>query len=370
MSARTDGGNSSVPPSAPSTAAGNVSPRTKRTEQRKSGFLKPLFINLAVLLVATGIVFRIFVGYAMKECIETRNSLPNQTGKTFVITGGNQGLGYATTEILAQLNARVVIGCRNVTSGEQAKQKILTGNSKADIQVLELDLASLASVRNFANKVKKQHPKGIDALVNNAGIMAIPTRQETIDGFESQIGVNHFGHFLLSALLFSSLKAQGRIVNHSSSAAMFAAANFTFNDLDSSKSYSPWVAYGNSKAANLLFTYELNKRLRGSKKNKNNITAVAVHPGYTATNLQKDKFPLWEMAGKLVAMEPKDGALSQVVAIVDPTIGPSVGTYIGPKFLSFGAPVVAVTPAGSSDPQQAAKLWQESVRLTKYDFDL
>lgn len=207
-----------------------------------------------------------------------------------------------------------MMACRSESKCETAKQQITQQLHPQQVHVhtLPLDLSSFDSIRSFVASYAEQFDH-IDVLVNNAGIMALPERATTADGLEAQIGTNHFGHFLLTGLLMPHFAANGRIVNHSSGAHKLHAAGFPFENLQSEGStYVPFTAYGNSKVANLLFTFELNRRLQQSG-NEKNLISVAVHPGYTATNLQTGKFPLWEYANKFFAMTGEDGSLAQTM---------------------------------------------------------
>lgn len=296
----------------------------------------------------------------MLECKDFKIDEKYIKGKTFLVTGGNSGLGFYTAKFLAERGGSVIIGCRSASKCDEAKKLI---GKDENVHTLIIDLASFRSVRDAASKVKKNFKK-IDVLINNAGIMALPKREVTVDGLENQIQTNHFSHFLLTSLLLPLIKSNGggRIINHSSMASEFAKANFTFVDMLSENNYDPWVAYGNSKAANLLFTYELNTRLKA--KGINDVISVALHPGYTGTNLQNDKYPGWEMINSLFSMRLEDGSQSQIVAAVDPHVVPSMDTYIGPKYFVFGAPTVTKVSENSRDKQQMKKLWTESERLT------
>ncbi len=269
------------------------------------GFLST--VGTGVLIVA--LLTSTFVRFAMLEVSNYRIDTPNIWGKVIVVTGANSGLGYHTSEFLAKKGAFVVMACRSKSRCEDAKAKILTNLPTATIDTLVLDLSSFQSVKDFVANFSAKYST-LDVLVNNAGIMAVPTRELTKDGIESQIGTNHFGHFLLTGLLLPLIAKGGRIVNHSSSAHYFAKSNFVFQDLQSEQNYDPWTAYGNSKAANLLFTYELNRRLAESSDERG-IISVAVHPGYTNTNLQTGTFPFHEYANAFVAMKGEHGALAQ-----------------------------------------------------------
>ena len=244
--------------------------------------------------------------------------------------------------------------------------------------MIQLDLASFESIKNFSNTIHSKY-HSIDVLINNAGVMGIINRELTVDGLEYQIGTNHFGHFLLTSLIFPLLAYNGRIINHSSSLEFLAdfTDNFPFNNLQSEIKYDKWLAYGKSKRANLLFTYEINRRL--SRSNPRNIISIAVHPGYTATNIQHCKFIGWEWDNKIFAMRPEDGSLAQIEAAVDQSIPASMHTMYGPKYGGFGAPVVS-SVIGSIMNFAPVKmnittyikaqqfLWKESIQLTGASF--
>ena len=188
-------------------------------------------------------------------------NIPDLTGKVAVITGANSGLGFEAAKILAAKGAHIVLAVRDVEKGKQAVGEIKRAVAAASLEVLSLDLASLASVRRFAEAFPAAHSR-LDMLINNAGVMAIP-RRVTADGFEMQFGTNHLGHFALTGLLLPLIlkTPSSRIVTVSSGAHMFGKINF--DDLQSERSYSKWGAYGQSKLANLLFAYELQRKLAG-----------------------------------------------------------------------------------------------------------
>ena len=197
-------------------------------------------------------------------------------GKTVVITGGNTGIGLETAVDLAKRNARVILGCRSVERGERAAVEVRKRSGNDNVVFVQLDLASLDSVRKFAAKILEEEPR-VDILINNAGIMGLPERTLTQDGFEMQFGVNHLGHFLLTNLLLDRIKEapSARIVTVSSKA--YSTGHIDFDNLNSEKSYSQVASYGTSKLANILFTRSLTKRLRGT-----NVTANVLHPGVIA----------------------------------------------------------------------------------------
>ena len=208
-------------------------------------------------------------------------------GKTVIITGANTGIGLETAVDLAKRNARVILACRSVERGEKAAVEVRTRSGNDNVVFGQLDLASLDSVRKFSDKILEEEPR-IDVLINNAGVMAIPERTLTQDGFEMQFGVNHLGHFLLTNLLLDRIKEapSARIVNVSSGAHKIGGIDF--DNLNSELSYSPWTAYGTSKLANILFSRSLMKRLEGS-----NVTVNALHPGViAATGLSRYMNPI------------------------------------------------------------------------------
>ena len=234
-----------------------------------------LFGGLAAGAVGLGCVFLIRKWAAGGVC----RSQAKLDGKTVIITGANTGIGLETAVDLAKRNARVILACRSVERGETAAVEVRKRSGNDNVVFVQLDLASLDSVRECAAKILEEEPR-IDILINNAGIMGLPERQLTQDGFEMQFGVNHLGHFLLTNLLIDRIKEvpSARIVNVSSKA--HSGGNLDFDNLNSEKSYIHWVAYGTSKLANILFTRSLAKRLEGTR-----ITANSLHPGVIMTEL-------------------------------------------------------------------------------------
>ena len=235
--------------------------------------------SVLVGIVATGGtlsgVFYLFRQYVAGGVCRSKALL---NGKTVIITGANAGIGKETAVDLARRNARVIMACRSVEKGEKAAVEVRKRSESDNVVFMQLDLASLTSVRQFAARVLEEEPR-LDILINNAGVMACPYTK-TEDGFEMQFGVNHLAHFLLTNLLLDRLKEapSARIVNVSSRGYTFGKMNF--NDLESEQSYKPWGAYGQSKLANILFTHALAKRLEGTS-----VTTNALHPGMVRTNL-------------------------------------------------------------------------------------
>jgi len=209
-------------------------------------------------------------------------NIPDQSGKLVLVTGANSGLGYEVTRELALKGAIVIMACRNLEKGEEAADEIRSANPSGELRLMQLDLADLKSVKRFADEVHAEYSY-LDTLVNNAGVMATPYGK-TEDGFELQFGINHLGHFALTGQLLDLLEDRpgSRIVTVSSYAHWFGWINFS--DLNGEKFYYRWMAYCQSKLANLLFAYELQRRL--SQHGKEAIS-VAAHPGSTVTNLQK-----------------------------------------------------------------------------------
>ena len=247
----------------------------------------------------------------------TTSDIPDQTGRTAVITGANTGLGYETAVALAAKGARVVLAVRNLEKGKAAADLITTSTPGSDVAVQELDLTSLASIRAAADDLRSSYDT-IDLLINNAGVMFTP-RSETKDGFELQFGTNHLGHFAFTGLLLDRLLPipGSRIVTVSSVGHRFARNGIRFDDLQWQRSYSRVGAYGQAKLANLLFTYELQRRLQGT-----NTIAVAAHPGGSRTELTRNLPPLVGAVARLVEplFQPADmGALPTLRAAADPT---------------------------------------------------
>ena len=211
------------------------------------------------------------------------SDIPDQKGRVAIVTGSSSGIGYETARVLAEKKAMVIIAVRNLEKGRAAEKKILGQHPEAALKVMKLDLSSLKSVSSFSSEIRNNFSR-LDLLINNAGVM-MPPYSKTSDGFELQFGTNHLGHFALTAQLFDLIKAtpESRIVNVSSSAHHYG--NLDFDDLNWEKRrYNKIKSYGDSKIANIHFTYELQKRL---EKSGVNTLATAAHPGWTATELQR-----------------------------------------------------------------------------------
>jgi NAD(P)-dependent dehydrogenase (short-subunit alcohol dehydrogenase family) len=294
----------------------------------------------------------------------TTGDIPDQSGRVAVVTGANTGLGYHTAAALAQAGARVVLAVRNLEKGNLALARIVAAHPTADVTLQELDLSSLASVRAAAAALRKAYSR-IDLLINNAGVMWTP-KQVTADGFEMQFGTNHLGHFALTGLLLDNLlPVRGsRVVTVSSMGHRLRAA-IHFDDLQWERSYDRYAAYGQSKLANLLFTYELQHRLA---EHQQNTVAVAAHPGASSTELARSipmlLKPVFAVAGPLLFQGAAMGALPTLRAATDP--GVEGGQYYGPDGLGEqrGHPKVVSSSAQSHDGDLQHRLWTVSEELT------
>jgi len=293
----------------------------------------------------------------------TTADIPAQTGRSVVITGANTGLGFETAKALAEKGARVVIAVRNTDKGKQAADRI-----SGDVEVQELDLTSLASVRAAADTLKGRFDR-IDLLINNAGVMTTP-KGTTADGFELQFGTNHLGHFALTGLLLDRmLEVPGsRVVTVSSNGHKMGGA-IHWDDLQWERSYSRMGAYTQSKLANLLFTYELQRRL----VSRGTTIAVAAHPGTATTELARSlprpiERAFLIAAPVLFAQTADGGALPTLRAATDP--GALGGQYYGPDGIGQqrGNPVVVASSAQSYDQAQQQRLWTVSEELTGVSF--
>jgi NAD(P)-dependent dehydrogenase (short-subunit alcohol dehydrogenase family) len=296
----------------------------------------------------------------------TKNDIPSQKGRTALITGANSGIGLEAARSLAAAGARVIMACRNTAKGETAAASIRAETQDAALTVAELDLASLDSVRAFAEQLPDDR---IDLLINNAGVMA-PAYTKTVDGFELQLATNHLGHFALTGLLMERLLTTpaSRVVSVSSTA--HKIGRIDFENLQSERSYHRWRAYGQSKLANLLFTFELDRRLRAAGSD---VLSVAAHPGYSATNLQFAATPSRiERIGSLVlnrvvAQNAQSGALPTLYAATADIPG---GSFVGPDGFQEmrGKPTLVTPTKAARDEQVAARLWDVSEELTGVRF--
>ncbi|MGB1580291.1 MAG: oxidoreductase [Nevskiales bacterium] len=302
----------------------------------------------------------------------TSTDIPDLNGVTAVVTGANSGLGLHTTRGLAAAGGRVIMACRNQAKADTAADTIRTEYPQAELEVRSLDLSSLDSVQAFADGISKDKLT-IHRLVNNAGIMAVPEGQ-TADGFEMQMGTNHLGHFALTGLLLGSLSDDARIINVSSMAHRWTPG-INFDDLNwQSRRYKRWQAYGDSKLANLLFTFGLRDRL--TKAGAKIITAAA-HPGYSATHLQfvaaeqkQSRFEKWVMAAAnaVVAQPAEMGALPSLYATTASDI--ESGDFIGPDGFQQirGYPRKVGCRKQARSTELADQLWRTSEALTQTSY--
>jgi NAD(P)-dependent dehydrogenase (short-subunit alcohol dehydrogenase family) len=292
----------------------------------------------------------------------TTADIPDQTGRTAVVTGANTGLGYETATALAAKGAHVVLAVRNIEKGKAAADLIARAHPGASVAIQELDLTSLDSVRAAADQLRSNYDS-IDLLINNAGVMMTP-KSATKDGFELQFGTNHLGHFALTNLLLDRVLAApgSRVVTVSSVGHRFARNGIRFDDLQWEREYSRVGAYGQSKLANLMFTYELQRRLRGT-----DTIAAAAHPGGSNTELDRN-LPQWVNAVSrplmLLAQSADMGALPSLRAATDP--GVLGGQYYGPDGFGEqrGYPKVVASSRVSHDIEAQRRLWAVSEELT------
>jgi NAD(P)-dependent dehydrogenase (short-subunit alcohol dehydrogenase family) len=298
----------------------------------------------------------------------TPEQLPDFSDRTVIVTGGNSGIGLEAARELARKGAHVVLACRDLGKARAAIEGIRKEHSGASLDAMELDLANLASVRAFA-KAFLAGGRELHVLCNNAGVMALPYRR-TSDGFEMQFGTNHLGHFALTGLVLERLLETpgGRVVTVSSGA--HRPGRMRFSDLQSERGYRKWRAYAQSKLANLLFAYELQRRL---ERKSASLISVACHPGYAATNLQRVGPRMREssflesisnLGNRLLAQSAAMGALPTLYAAAAPDV--RGGDYIGPDGFGEirGHPRKVDSSARSRDPGDAARLWEVSEALT------
>jgi NAD(P)-dependent dehydrogenase (short-subunit alcohol dehydrogenase family) len=298
------------------------------------------------------------------------STLPSQAGKVAVVTGANSGIGYHVALGLAGAGARVVLACRDETRGTEALNRMRATAPDADILLRRLDLADLSSVRGCAEELLAEN-EGIDLLLNNAGVMALPQRQTT-DGFEMQLGTNHLGHFAFTGRLLPGLLTRpgARVVTMSSF--MHRLGRMNFDNLDGERGYSKWPAYSQSKLANLLFAFELQRRADAAGVD---LTSLASHPGYSATHLQ---FAGSEMSGNrvehmaarvanLVAQSAEQGARPMLHAAT--AADARGGEFYGPVLIGWGWPRRERAARPAYNVKVARRLWEESEARTGVSYD-
>ncbi|WP_405558604.1 oxidoreductase [Streptomyces canus] len=297
-------------------------------------------------------------------------AIPDQSGRVAVVTGANSGIGYVTARELARRGARVLLACRSEARGAGAGERLVAEVPGAEVQFARLDLGDLSSVREFAAAYPYDR---LDLLINNAGVMALPYGT-TADGFETQFGTNHLGHFALTGLLLPTLleTPAARVVTVSSTA--HALANIDIDDLNSERRYRRWVAYARSKTANLLFVHELARRLAA---HGSDVVAAAAHPGYAATNLQttgpkmagrKAAERFMRVGNRFFAQSADAGALPTLNAATAPDVPPD--SFTGPSLAGWrGSPAPSWRAPWTRDDRASARLWAASEELTGVAYD-
>lgn len=303
------------------------------------------------------------------------SDIPSQAGRTWVVTGANSGIGLVSARELARTGARVVMGCRDPERGERALADVRAAVPAAEVELRRLDLADLGSVRDFASIVSET-AGSLDGLLNNAGVMA-PPRKETADGFELQLGTNHLGHFALTGLLLDTLQESGdaRVVTVSSAAHRIGSIDFS--DLQGREHYSRWRRYGQSKLANLLFAFELQRR---SDVAGWGLRSAAAHPGYASTHLQSSgpgiggglaglvNSTLARLGNVVIAQSDEMGALPSLYAATAPDMPP--GGFAGPSGPGEmrGHPKLVSASGAARSEDDAQRLWSISEELTGVSF--
>ena len=297
--------------------------------------------------------------------------MPDQQNRVALVTGANSGIGYEIALALARKGARVILACRNMDKGQAALERIAAQVTNADLDLRRLDLNSLALVHTFADGVCDDYVK-IDLLINNAGLMAIP-RRESVDGYEMQFAVNHLGHFALTGLLLPLLLGgqESRVVTVSSMVAFFGRIDF--DDLQGEQHYTRYGAYSQSKLANILFAFELQRRL---KRAGAGMLSLAAHPGYSATNLQAASVEnsgsgleavAYGVLNRVLAQSSAMGALPELFAATAGDV--RAGALYGPSFFNFrGYPEEVVPPQAALNDDDAEQLWDVSEELSGVTF--
>ncbi len=303
----------------------------------------------------------------------TANDIPNQSGRVAIVTGANSGLGYESSRALARKGATVIMACRNPNKAESAKAQILAEIPNAQLHLMALDLAKLASVHAFVEAFRSQYDR-LDILLNNAGVMAIP-QATTEDGFEMQMAVNYYGHFVLTARLFDLIvnRPHSRIVNLSS--LLQYGASIQFDDLNWERNYSRWGVYGQSKLVMTVFANELDRRLKSA--NIENTRALSAHPGLSTTNLQgtsadasghKGEDWVFKNVVPALGQSQEMGALPQLYAATSPDA--QGGKFYGPRWWSRGYPAECPQTPEARRVADWQKFWQRSEELTQTPFNV
>jgi len=327
---------------------------------------KVLFGGAATVLAGVGIYKYLHAQNGLPAEIWTTTDIPDLTGKVIIVTGANSGIGYEAAKEFTRNGARTIFACRNMEKAKVALDLIQSEIPVAPVEIMQLDLTSLESIRKFAERVKAKY-EHLDVLLNNAGIMMVPYGT-TEDGFELQFGTNHLGHFALTGLLIELLlnTPGSRVVNVSSTGHRFGTMDFDNLMFAGGQGYSPVSAYGRSKLANLLFTYELQRRCEAAGAST---IATAAHPGIADTNLANHMLDRWHLkifkpVMRWFVQSAAMGALPSLRAAVDPNV--SGGEYFGPQGPreSRGYPVLVQSIPTSHDQADAKRLWKISEKLT------
>lgn len=292
------------------------------------------------------------------------NEMPNLQGKLAIVTGANSGTGFEITKAMASAGSKLIMACRSEERGNKAREKILDELPKAELELLILDLGSFNSIQKFAETILEKYDQ-LDYLFNNAGVMDQPYGT-TEDGFELHFGINHLGHFALTGqLLPLLLSSSSRIITMSSF--MHRFGSIKLDDLNSEKKYRKVKAYSQSKLANLLFAFDLGRKL---KRYGYKTMSIGTHPGWAATNLQfagnqkgsKLRYWAYKIANPIFAQSPRKGALPALFAAVDEQI--QSGDYTGSRFMVWGSPKIAKPSKKTKDKTIAERLWKKSEELT------
>lgn len=294
--------------------------------------------------------------------------IPSQKGKIYVVTGANSGLGLGTTKVLAQKGAQVVMAVRNLEKGKAAMQEVLRETPDAQLELMQVDLSDLESVRLFAAEYRRKYDR-LNVLINNAGVMMPVQRFETKQGYEGQFGTNHLGHFVLTRELYDVIDGtpDARIVTLSSLVAKMAKGKIYWDDLQWEQSYDKMGSYAQSKLANMMFGYELHQRLEEAGSGTQSILA---HPGYTATNLQQHMGLQGRVMNFLFAQKLEMGILPTLRAATDRSA--KGGEYYGPANMMNwrGHPVLNEPNPEALDRPTTQRMWDLTEQLTQTTFSI
>lgn len=297
--------------------------------------------------------------------------VPELSGKIFLVTGANSGIGYEATKIFASKGAYVVMGCRSIEKATVAKERLESELPNAKVEIMCLDLGDIQSIKSFAKEFSVKFSR-LDVLVNNAGVMAVPQRRVTKDGLEVTFGTNVVGSFALTALLFPTLtqSSSARVINVTSEAHRLLTDGIDFENLDGKKSYNKWKKYGESKLGNVAFTMELDSRCKDAGLH---VTSLCCHPGASRTNLSREVgwFSFNDIMNNILPKQSAYmGSLPTVMAAVEPTL--SGGEYIGPNGCQrlTGWPVVQSPSPRCKDLSLRAKLWKVCEEKSGVNFEI